>query len=125
MLAQRALHVDQRPSFWLVAQGRKCLTVGDEDLHYGVGDCLLVALDLPATARITQASEAEPHLCVGVAINPARLAELIGRLPEQASATPGGLRGVAVNPASPSYWTPRCGCCACWTGRRTWPPWPR
>ncbi len=96
------LHVDQRPSFWLVAGGRKCLTVGDQDLHYGVGDCLLVALDLPATARILQASEAEPHLCVGVAINPARLAELIGRLPEQAStAPPGGVRGVAVNPASP------------------------
>jgi AraC-like DNA-binding protein len=97
----RRLHIDQRPSFWLVAGGRKCLTVGDEELHYGVGDCLLVALDLPATARITQASEAEPHLCVGVAINPARLAELIGRLPEQASATPSGMRGVAVNPASP------------------------
>ncbi|PZQ35921.1 MAG: AraC family transcriptional regulator [Phenylobacterium zucineum] len=70
-------------------------------LHYGVGDCLLVALDLPATARILRASDAEPHLCVGVAINPARLAELIGRLPEQASATPSGVRGVAVNPASP------------------------
>lgn len=95
------LHIDQRPSFWLVAGGRKCLTVGDEELHYGVGDCLLVALDLPATARILQASEAEPHLCVGVAINPARLAELIGRLPEQASASPSGMRGVAVNPASP------------------------
>jgi AraC-like DNA-binding protein len=95
------LHIDQRPSFWLVAGGRKCLTVGDEELHYGVGDCLLVALDLPATARILQASEAEPHLCVGVAINPARLAELIGRLPEQALASPSGMRGVAVNPASP------------------------
>ncbi|MET3663458.1 AraC family transcriptional regulator [Caulobacter sp. 1776] len=95
------LHVDQRPSFWLVAGGRKCLTVGDEELHYGVGDCLLVALDLPATARIVEASEAAPHLCVGVAINPARLAELIGRLPDQATAAPSGLRGVAVNPASP------------------------
>jgi AraC-like DNA-binding protein len=94
------LHVDQRPSFWLVAGGRKCLTVGDEEMHYGAGDCLLVALDIPATARITQASEADPHLCVGVAINPARLAELIGRLPEQASKTQGGMRGVAVTPAS-------------------------
>lgn len=95
------LHVDQRPSFWLVAGGRKCLTVGDEELHYGVGDCLLVAVDLPATARITHACEAEPHLCVGVMINPARLAELMGRLPEQSSTAPGGMRGVAVNPASP------------------------
>jgi AraC-like DNA-binding protein len=95
------LHVDQRPSFWLVAGGRKCLTVGDEELNYGVGDCLLVALDLPATARITQASEADPHLCVGVAIDPARLAELMGRLPPTAVAAPDGMRGVAVNPASP------------------------
>lgn len=95
------LHIDQRPSFWLVAGGRKCLTIGDEELHYGVGDCLLVALDLPATARITQASEADPHLCVGVAINPARLAELIGRLPRRATPPPGGMRGVAVSAASP------------------------
>ena len=95
------LHVDQRPSFWLVAGGRKCLTVGDEELHYGVGDCLLVALDLPATARITQASEAEPHLCVGVSIDPAQLAELMGRLPASATQAPDGVRGVAVNPVSP------------------------
>ena len=97
------LHVTQKPSFWLVAQGRKCLTVGDEDLHYGVGDCLLVALDLPATSRITQASETEPHLCVGMTINPVRLAELMARLPAEAS-TPasGGLRGVAVQAASPA-----------------------
>ncbi|MDI1366045.1 MAG: AraC family transcriptional regulator N-terminal domain-containing protein, partial [bacterium] len=32
------LHVAQRPSFWLVVQGRKCLSIGDDDLHYGVGD---------------------------------------------------------------------------------------
>lgn len=95
------LHVDQRPSFWLVVGGRKCLTVGDEELHYGVGDCLLVALDLPATARIVQASDADPHLCVGVAIDPARLAELMGRLPASAALAPDGVRGVAVNPASP------------------------
>ncbi|MEW5685852.1 MAG: AraC family transcriptional regulator [Pseudomonadota bacterium] len=95
------LHVEQRPSFWLVAQGRKCLTIGDEDLHYGVGDCLLVALDLPVTSRVTQASDAEPHLCVGVAIDPARLTELMGRLPPALVAAPEGGRGVAVNPASP------------------------
>lgn len=95
------LHVTQKPSFWLVAQGRKCLTVGDEELHYGVGDCLLVALDVPAASRITQASEVQPHLCVGMTINPARLAELMARLPAEAAPTSGGMRGVAVNAASP------------------------
>jgi AraC-like DNA-binding protein len=96
------LYAAQKPSFWLVIQGRKCLTVGDEELHYGVGDCLLVALDLPVTSRVTQASAVEPHLCVGMAINPSRLAELIGRVPPPSSATaPDGARGVSVNAASP------------------------
>lgn len=95
------LHVAQRPSFWLVAQGRKCLTVGDEELHYGVGDCLLVALDLPVTSRITHASTAEPHLCVGMEINPGSLAELISRAPPPDATATQAQRGVAVNAASP------------------------
>ena len=95
------LHVAQRPSFWLVVQGRKSLTIGDEDLHYGVGDCLLVALDLPVTSRITHASLAEPHLCVGMAINPASLAELVSRAPppQPIAAASQCRRGVAVHAA--------------------------
>jgi AraC-like DNA-binding protein len=96
------LYVAQWPCFALVIQGRKSITLGDEVLHYGVGDCLLVALDLPVTSRVTMASQDEPHLCIGMAINPARLAELIGRVPPPPSATaPDGLRGVSVNAASP------------------------
>lgn len=96
------LHAHQRPSFWLVAQGRKCVTLGEEELHYGVGDCLLVALDMPMTSRITHASETQPHLCVGVEINPARLAELMGRLPARAVVPCDGVRGVAVTKAAPA-----------------------
>ncbi|MGH1559575.1 AraC family transcriptional regulator N-terminal domain-containing protein [Caulobacter segnis] len=70
-------------------------------MHYGVGDCLLVALDMPVTSRITHASEAEPHLCVGMAINADVLAELISRLPPETAAPTGGVRGVALNAASP------------------------
>ncbi len=96
------LHAHQRPSFWLVAQGRKCVKLGDDELHYGVGDCLLVALDMPMTSRITHATEEEPHLCVGVEINPARLAELMGRLPPEAAAPIEGIHGVAVTKAAPA-----------------------
>ena len=96
------LYVAQWPCFALVIQGRKSITLGDEELHYGVGDCLLVALDMPVTSRVTQASVAEPHMCIGMAINPNRLAELIGRVPPPRSAVaPDGLRGVSVNTASP------------------------
>ena len=96
------LYVAQRPSFWLVVQGRKCLSIGDEELHYGVGDCLLVALDLPVTSRITHASPSEPHLCVGMAINPVSLAELVSRAPAPTPvpAPSQCQRGVAVHAAS-------------------------
>ena len=94
------LHADQRPSFWLVAQGRKRLTVGGETLDYGVGDCLLVALDLPVTSRVIEASEAHPHLCVGMEINTPRLVDLIGRLPDRATSPKAEIRGAAVTAAS-------------------------
>ena len=95
------LYADQRPSFWLVAQGRKRLTVGGRSLDYGVGDCLLVALDLPVTSRVVEASEAHPHLCVGMEINAQRLVDLIGRLPEGVAAAKGEISGAAVTAASP------------------------
>jgi AraC-like DNA-binding protein len=94
------LYVAQWPCFALVIQGRKSLTVGDEVLHYGVGDCLLVAVDLPVISCVTQASEAEPHLCMAMRINPSRLAALIDRLPTLRALAPEGVRGAAVNPAS-------------------------
>ena len=46
----------QRPTFGLVAQGAKSVTLGQEVYHYGVGDYLVVSFDLPVIARITQAS---------------------------------------------------------------------
>jgi AraC-like DNA-binding protein len=95
------LYVTQWPCFALVVQGRKSLTLGHETLHYGVGDCLLVAVDLPVISCVTQASHAEPHLCMGMRINPSRLAELIDRLPALRALAPEGARGAAINPASP------------------------
>jgi AraC-like DNA-binding protein len=96
------LYVAQWPCFALVVQGRKSITLGDEVLQYGVGDCLLVALDLPVTSRVIQASAEEPHLCVGMAINPSRLAELVSRAPAPTPipAFSQCRRGVAVHAAS-------------------------
>ena len=50
------LHVAQNPCFALVAQGGKSLTLGEHTLHYGVGDFLLVALDVPVVSHVTVAS---------------------------------------------------------------------
>lgn len=94
------LHTAQWPCFALVAQGAKSLTLGAEVFNYGVGNYLVVALDLPVVSRVTQASTAVPHLGLGLAIDNAKLRELLGRVAVPRTATaPAGQCGVAVNAA--------------------------
>ncbi|MBN6150753.1 AraC family transcriptional regulator [Xanthomonas sp. AmX2] len=94
-------HTAQWPCFAMVVQGEKCLSLGTEEYRYGVGNYLLVALDLPVVSRITQASPERPLLGVGMAIKPDRLRELLERIPLPAQAS-ADVRGVSVNTACPA-----------------------
>jgi AraC-like DNA-binding protein len=95
------LHTSAQPCFALVLQGEKSLTLGEEVYRYGVGNYLLVSLDLPVLAQVTQASETTPLLGLGMAINPDRLREVIGRTGPLSSTSPSDqTRGIAVNQAA-------------------------
>ncbi|HWM67878.1 MAG TPA: AraC family transcriptional regulator [Steroidobacteraceae bacterium] len=94
------LHTAQWPCFALVVQGAKSLVLGPEVHRYGVGDYLVVSIDLPVVSRVTEASAEAPHLGLGMAIAPERLKEVLGRINVPRSAiTPAEMRGVAVNKA--------------------------
>jgi AraC-like DNA-binding protein len=94
------LHTAQWPCFALVTQGAKSLTLGDEVFNYGVGNYLVVSIDLPVVSRVTQATAKIPHLGLGMAIDGARLREVLGRVSvPRVAATVDGMRGVAVNTA--------------------------
>ncbi|TCV92733.1 AraC family transcriptional regulator [Luteibacter rhizovicinus] len=98
----QCLHVAQSPCFALVVQGQKSITLGHETYRYGVGDFLLVSLELPVVSQVTQASEDEPHMGLGMSIDSNALADLMSRIsiPHRALAATDRL-GVAVNIASP------------------------
>lgn len=66
-----------RPSFCLVVQGAKTTIVGETPYRYAAGQCLLASVDLPVTARITQASAQVPYLALSLAIDPAVVTELL------------------------------------------------
>jgi AraC-like DNA-binding protein len=86
----------------LVAQGAKSLTLGDEVFDYGVGDYLVVSLDLPVVSRVTRATTKNPHLGLGMAIDNARLREVLERVSvPSAAAAVYATRGVAVHTAPP------------------------
>src|SRR5579863_8762981 len=50
------VHIAQWPCFALVVQGAKSLRLGPDLYRYGVGDYLVVSLDLPVVSRVTEAS---------------------------------------------------------------------
>jgi AraC-like DNA-binding protein len=61
----------------LVAQGTKRSLLGDEVFDYSAGQFLAVTVDLPLTSWITEASEENPFLAVGITLEPALIAELL------------------------------------------------
>ena len=100
--AHHCVHTSQWPCFALVVQGAKSLTLGSEVYRYGVGDYLVVSLDLPVVSRVTRASAAVPNFGLGMKIEPHRLKELLGRVNiARPAATPDSPRAVAVNKAPP------------------------
>jgi AraC-like DNA-binding protein len=87
-------------SLCVVVQGSKELIVADETYRYDPGHSLLVSVDLPAIARVVEASPSRPCLVARVSIDPAVVREL------SASATTDKLliapsRGLAVSPVEP------------------------
>lgn len=96
------LHTAQWPCFALVAQGAKSLTLGSDIYRYGVGDFLVVSLDVPVMSRVTEASIDEPNLGIGMRIDPDQLKEVLARTGlNRPSAIPDDMRAVSVNTASP------------------------
>ncbi len=96
------LYVDYRPCIGLVLQGTKSVKLGDETMHYGVGDYVLTSIELPVTAQVTKASPEVPHLCFVLAIDTDRLSSLMQRIemPKPDADSDCG-RGIVTNIAPP------------------------
>jgi AraC-like DNA-binding protein len=95
------LHTAQWPCFALVVQGAKSLTLGADVYHYGVGDYLVVSLELPVVSRVVEASPESPHLGLGLRIDPALLGEVLARVDLPRPALLPDMRGVGVHRAPP------------------------
>lgn len=85
-----------RPSFCIVVQGAKTTMLGSRTFRYAAGRCLIASIDVPVTARITEASVARPYLALSLAIDPATIADLVSG---QADALPPGQGFAALGTA--------------------------
>jgi AraC-like DNA-binding protein len=70
-----------RAALVLVAQGAKRVMLGGQTYEYGAGHSLVSAIDLPTSSQITLATPGRPYLCMLLALDLKRIAELIAEMP--------------------------------------------
>jgi AraC-like DNA-binding protein len=71
------VHVLYEPAVFVVVQGRKHVTLGDETYVYDRSQYLTVSMDLPVVGRVVEASPEKPYLCMTLTVDPRDLAALI------------------------------------------------
>lgn len=64
-------------SLCLIAQGAKLVSIAERSLLYDASRYLLVAVDLPLTGHIIEASPAAPYLCCKIDLDMAELVDLV------------------------------------------------
>jgi AraC-like DNA-binding protein len=85
----------------VVAQGHKCLALGDHIYHYRAGQYLVASVDLPVTGHAIDTIKDRPALGFGMTLEPATVAELLLRAgPGDLPRSPTTARpGIAVSDA--------------------------
>lgn len=68
------------PVICLILQGRKQVSIGEQTLSFGPGECLLVSHDLPVCSRITKA----PYLALVLKVDLATIRKLYDEVAESA-----------------------------------------
>ena len=99
-----------RPSFALIAQGAKQVTLGHETYLYGGSDYLLTSFDLPVTSQIVAATAEKPYLGMIFEIDVAKIPPLLALVADHAApnadapaedVSSAGERGMAVSSLTP------------------------
>jgi len=78
------VNILMEPAVYVVVQGRKHVTVGDETYIYDQSQYLAVSVDVPAVGRVFEASPEKPYLCMTLTVDPRDLAALIVETRRQA-----------------------------------------
>lgn len=89
------------PAVAVILQGSKRVTVGDEVFVYDESHFLLTAVDLPVSACVVEASEANPYCSLRLTLDLPKVRQLIldYEIPAPTLAPIG--RGIATGPATP------------------------
>ena len=58
-----------KPSASIIVQGEKIAMLGDREIHYGEGQCLVTGIDMPNAFRVLQACHDHPFLAMSLELD--------------------------------------------------------
>ena len=90
------IHVVHVPALCIIAQGAKTVRLEGEEFTYAPGQHLSIAVDLPLSGEIIEATSERPYLCLKVDLDPLMLAAMLKEagVPKPSSDHSG--RGLAI-----------------------------
>lgn len=65
------------PALCIVTQGSKVVMLEQNRFSYGPSNYLVVSIDLPISAQITEASVEKPYLCIRLKLEPLQILEML------------------------------------------------
>lgn len=90
-----------KPSASIIVQGEKIAMLGDREIHYGEGQCLVTGIDMPNAFRVLQACHDHPFLAMSLELDRSLTGQMVKEL---ADAVPPAARpdsGVILGTTSP------------------------
>jgi AraC-like DNA-binding protein len=79
-MSTEASYATLGPALCVAAQGAKAIMLGRDVFEYDPTHLLVFAVDLPVSSQVTRASRKDPYLGFVLELDPARVAELAGRV---------------------------------------------
>lgn len=92
------------PMVCLVIQGAKQVMIGERMLRYDPASCFIASLEIPASARIIEASPDKPFAAASLVLDREALAALIAEIPPAPEGETAGFAVSAVTPALLAAW---------------------
>ncbi len=74
--AEQKTYMLSQPGICIVPQGRKLVSIGEDQFEYGETNMVVYAAEIPIHVSVSKASKNEPYLCFVIPIDPLRLSEL-------------------------------------------------
>lgn len=107
-----------KPSASIIVQGEKIAMLGDREIHYGEGQCLVTGIDMPNAFRVLKACREHPFLAMSLELDRSLTGQMVKDMADAARPRPARTAVSAWGRAALNFWTPSCGWPGSWTHRK-------